>query len=78
MGINPVSHPVCLPDVDQRKVVILARVTNEDIDAGADKFGALLDLWPLPSRKNDADASPVHAVDQANPLWVSVGHKSEG
>ena len=76
MLFNAVADPVGLADVERRQIVILALVTYQDIDAGFGELGALADLGPFAAREDDAQAGPVHAVDDAHALGIAIGDEN--
>jgi len=73
VSFDTISYAVGLPDVDCGQVVFL--IANQNVNARPNELSTLADFGPFSSGKGNPQSCPIHAVDQAHPFGVTVGHE---
>jgi hypothetical protein len=66
---------IAFADVDRWQLVLGASIARQNVDAGARKFCALFRCEPLFAREHDAEAGPIHAVNDANAFRITIRNK---
>jgi hypothetical protein len=62
-----------LADVDGWEFVSSFSRSRQNVDTGSSKFAALPQTRPFRTRKRNSHASPIKALDNLHPLWISIG-----